>query len=317
MTRFLAAFGGIMIAAMIGRSASGQMLDVGTLPHDSPAYGITLALTEVVGANSPLSLRPVAFDRSSAALFNLDRGKVTMAVANAITANLAIRDSGGHKGQKLAKLRILARLLTFRAGFVVRNESDIRRISDFKGRSFPTGFTAHSVLGTLARAAFATEGMSWKDVNGKSFKSFAHSMKELVAGRIEGSFFAPESRLVREANALVRLRFLSINQNPATTAVIRRIAPGAFFSVIKPRRQLSFLNKATTVLGVDYLILIGSGVQPEVAYETAKTLYLRRKDLIARHPLFRSFESKLMGKKGIGPAYHSGAIKFYREAGLW
>ena len=71
------------------------------------------------------------------------------------------------------------------------------------------------------------------------------------------------------------------------------------------------------MLGVDYLIMIGSGVPSSVAYETVKTLYLGRKNLIARHPLFREFESKSMSKKGIGPAYHSGAIKFYSEAGIW
>jgi TRAP-type uncharacterized transport system substrate-binding protein len=99
--------------------------------------------------------------------------------------------------------------------------------------------------------------------------------------------------------------------------VIRRIAPGAFFSVVKPRRRLSFIDKPTTLLGVDYLILAGSGVRSSIAYETVKMLYLGRQNIITSHPLFRDFEPKLMAKKGIGPTYHSGAIKFYREAGLW
>ncbi len=317
MTRFLAALGVIAVAVMVGRSAPGQSLDIGALPQGSPAYGITFALAGVVGNNSRLSLRLVAFDRSSVALSNVDQGKLTMAVASAINANFALRGSRSHKGHKLSNLRILARLLTYRAGFVVRRESDIRKISDFKGRRFPVGFTGHSVLETLARAAFATEGMNFKDVNGASFENFAQSMGELVAGRIEGSFLAPGSRIVREANASVKIRFLSIKQSPQTTAVIRRIAPGAFFSVVKPRRTLSFIDKPTTLLGVDYLIMIGSDVRSSIAYETVKTLYLSRKNLIARHPLFREFESKSMSKKGIGPAYHSGAIKFYSEAGIW
>jgi len=63
--------------------------------------------------------------------------------------------------------------------------------------------------------------------------------------------------------------------------------------------------------------MIGSGVRSSVAYETVKTPYLRRRNLIAKYPLFRDFASKSMGKKGIGPAYHSGSIKFYSGAGIW
>jgi len=302
---------------MVGSSASGQSVDVGALPQGSPAYGITLALAGVVGENSGLSLRSVAFDRSSVALTMVDRGKLTMAVASSINANFALHGLNVHTGNKLSNLRILARLLTYRAGFVVRRESDIRKISDFKGRRFPIGFAGHGVLATLTRAAFATEGMNFKDVNGTVVENIADSMGDLVAGRIEGSFITPGSQIVRKTNASVKIRFLSIKQSPQTTAVIRRIAPGAFFSVVKPRRRLSYIDKPTTLLGVDFLILTGSGMQSSVAYETVKTLYLNRKSLIARHPLYRNFESKLMGKKGIGPAYHSGAIKFYKESGIW
>ncbi len=317
MTRLLAAFVGIAVVVVVARTAPGQSLDVGALPQGSPAHGITFALANVVGDNSRLSLRPMAFDRTSVALSNVDQGKLTMAVSSAISANFALHGTKVHKGQKLSNLRILARLLTYRAGFVVRRESDIRKISDFKGRRFPIRFTGQGVLETLARAAFATEGMNFKDVNGASVENFATSMGELVAGRIEGSFLAPGSRTVRQANASVKIRFLSINQSPRTTAVVRRIAPGAFFSVVKPRRRLSFIDKPTTLLGIDFLLMTSSGVRSSIAYEIVKTLYLGRKNLIAKHPLFRDFESKLMGKKGIGPAYHPGAIKFYSEAGIW
>lgn len=317
MSRLVAGLAAIATSVTLAGAASGQALDVGALPQASPAYGLASAFAGVVGENSKLSLRIVASDRSSAALSMLDRGKLSMAVANAIDANFALHGSNIHKGRKLSKFRLLARLLTYRAGFVVRRESDIRRISDFKGRRFPAGAAGGGVLETLVRAAFATEGMSLTDVNGASFETLAQTMGDLVAGRIEGSFAAPGARVVREANASVKVRFLSLEQSPRTAAVIRRIAPGAFFTVVKPTRRLSFIEQPTTVLGVDYLIMIGSHVRSSVAYEIVKTLYLGRKSLIARHSLFRGFEPKYMGKKGIGPAYHPGAIKFYREAGIW
>ena len=238
-----------------------------------------------------------------------------MAVASSINAIFALHGLNDHTGNKLSNLRILARLLTYRAGFVVRRESDIRKIADFKGRRFPIGFTGHSILATLARAAFATEGMNFKDANGTVVENIAHSMGNLVAGRIEGSFIAPGSQIVCKTNALVKIRFLSIKQNPQTTAIVRRIAPGAFFSVVKPRRRLSYIDKPTTFLGVDFLILTGSGVRSSVVYETVKTLYLNRKSLIARHPLYRNFESKLIVKKGIGRPITQARSSFTKKPG--
>lgn len=317
MTRHLTALGGVAMVVMFSVPAAGQDLNIGALPKGSPAHGIAIALAGVVGDNSNLSLRAVAFERASAALSMVDQGKLTMAVASAIDANFAVQGSKYYQGRKLSDLRILARLMSYRAGFVVRRGSDIRSIADFKGRRFPTGMVGHNVLDYLARAAFATEGMSFKDVSGVPVESFMQTMSQLVAGRIEGSFIAPASRVAREADASVKIRFVSIKQSPRTAAVVRRIAPGAFFAVVSPARRRSFIEKPITMLGVDYLLLVGSKVPARVAYETVKTLYLGRKGLIARHRMYRGFATKLMSKKGLGLAYHPGAIKFYDEAGIW
>jgi hypothetical protein len=89
---------------MIGSSASGQSLDIGALPQGSPAYGVTLALAGVVGENSGLSLRPVAFDRSSVALTMVEQDKLTMAVASSINAIFALHGLNDHTSNKLSNL---------------------------------------------------------------------------------------------------------------------------------------------------------------------------------------------------------------------
>ncbi len=71
------------------------------------------------------------------------------------------------------------------------------------------------------------------------------------------------------------------------------------------------------MIGFDYLIVVGAKVADEIAYKSVKALYANKKGLIAGHGVLRGFSPKLMGKKGIGVDYHSGAVKFFKEAGIW
>ncbi len=307
----------VAAAALIAHSASAQSVSIGTLPQGSLAYGIASSVAKVISDNSDMATRAVGIGGSNIFIPQVNQGKLEMSTANAIEANFAVRGKGTFPGKPNPNLRILARLLTFQTGFMVRKESDIQSINDFKGRRFPSGFTSQKIVEVLIRAAFATEGMSFKDVNGVPVPNFVRATDELVAGKVEGSYLAPGSGIVRKANARVKIRFLSLKQNPENAKTIGKIAPGAFYTVVKPAKRLPYIEKPTTMLGFDYLIIVGAKVADEVAYKSVKALYGNKKGLIAGHGVLRGFSPKLMGKKGIGVDYHPGAVKFFKEAGIY
>ncbi len=307
----------VAAAALIAHSASAQSVSIGTLPQGSLAYGIASSVAKVISDNSDMVTRAVGIGGSNIFIPQVNQGKLEMSTANAIEANFAVRGKGTFPGKPNPNLRILARLLTFQTGFMVRKESDIQSINDFKGRRFPSGFTSQKIVEVLIRAAFATEGMSFKDVNGVPVPNFVRATDELVAGKVEGSYLAPGSGIVRKANARVKIRFLSLKQNPENAKTIGKIAPGAFYTVVKPAKRLPYIEKPTTMLGFDYLIIVGAKVADEVAYKSVKALYGNKKGLIAGHGVLRGFSPKLMGKKGIGVDYHPGAVKFFKEAGIY
>ncbi len=307
----------VAAAALIAHSASAQSVSIGTLPQGSLAYGIASSVAKVISDNSDMVTRAVGIGGSNIFIPQVNQGKLEMSTANAIEANFAVRGKGTFPGKPNPNLRILARLLTFQTSFMVRKESDIQSINDFKGRRFPSGFTSQKIVEVLIRAAFATEGMSFKDVNGVPVPNFVRATDELVAGKVEGSYLAPGSGIVRKANARVKIRFLSLKQNPENAKTIGKIAPGAFYTVVKPAKRLPYIEKPTTMLGFDYLIIVGAKVADEVAYKSVKALYGNKKGLIAGHGVLRGFSPKLMGKKGIGVDYHPGAVKFFKEAGIY
>ena len=114
----------------------------------------------------------------------------------------------------------------------------------------------------------------------------------------------------------MNIRFLSLDTSPEKLAKMREVAPGSFFTEVKPSKNMPYIEKPTTMVGFDYLILAGKHVSDEVAYKSAKALYENKEGLIAGHGVFRTFDPKGMAKEGVGVDYHPGAVKFYKEVGI-
>ena len=304
-------------AALLGGPTAAQTVSIGTLPQGSLAYSIASTAAKVIADNSDLTMRAVGIGGSNIFIPQVNQGRLEMSTANAVETNFAKTGTGTFPGRANPNLRILARLFTFQVGFMVKRDSPIQRLTDFQGKRFPSGFTSQKIVEVLVRAAFATEGMTFADVEGVPVPNFVRATDELMAGSVMGSFLAPGSGIVRKANARIGIRFLSLPETAANAAKVQSIAPGAFYTEVKPSKQMPYIDKPTKMLGFDYLLLVGTHVKEEVAYKAVKALYGNKKQLVAGHGVYRGFAPKLMGKKGIGVDYHPGSVRFYREVGIW
>ena len=104
-------------------------------------------------------------------------------------------------------------------------------------RRFPSGFTSQKIIETLIRAAFVTERITFKDVKSLPAPNFIRAIDKLVSGKIEASYCSPNSEIVRKANARIKIRFLSLKENLENGITISSIAPGAFYTVVKPTKR--------------------------------------------------------------------------------
>lgn len=55
----------------------------------------------------------------------------------------------------------------------------------------------------------------------------------------------------------------------------------------------------------------------ETVYKIAKVMHTQSKQLKQGGPLWRSYEANARLQKDQGFPYHPGAIKYYKEVGLW
>lgn len=299
-----------------GATANAQTVSIGALPQGSLSYSIAAAVAKVIADKTDLKTRAIGLGGGSIYFPKVSNGQLDMSTAAGPEAIFALNGTGPYEGRKHENLRVLARLLEFRTGFVVRKDSSFRTLADFKGQRFPSGFTSQKLVGTLIRAALAAEGMSYADVKKVPVPNFVRATDELVAGRVVASYMAPGSGLARKAHASVGIRFISLKKSPGSLEKLQSIAPGAYYAVVKPSKRFPYVTEPVTITGFNYLIIVGAKVSDEVAYKAAKALHNNKKALIAAHGVFRGFDPKKIAMRGLDVPFHPGVIRYYKEVGL-
>ena len=319
MKKLTATLGAAAIVVAAGTATTAvraETVSIGALPQGSLSYGIAAAVAKTIGDKTDLTTRAIGIGGGSIYFPQVNQGKLQMSTAAGPEAIFAYTGTGPYEGKKNDKLRVLSRMLEFQVGFMVKADSDIRKIADFKGRKLPSGFTSQPLVGTLVRSALAAEGMSYDDVQGVPVPNFVRGTDELVAGRVVTSFLAPGSGIVRKAHASVKIRFLNMQEDAGDLKAVQDITPGAYYATVQPSKRMPYITEPTKMLAFDYLIIAGAGVSDETAYKSAKALHLNKEALIAGHGVFRGYNPKSIAKKDLGVPFHPGAAKYYKEAGL-
>ncbi len=233
-------------------------------------------------------------------------------------ATEAINGSGEFKGRALRDPRVAYTVFPLLVGVMVRADSDIKALTDLKGRKFPTGWSNFKNGGVLANANLATVGLSLDDVDPVPATGLIQAADDFIAGRTVGTVFAIGAPKVAEANAaLGGVRFLPIDTSQKGVAAMKAIRSEYFVIMAPPLPHFAGVKKPTPVVGFNLAIVVGTNVSDDDVYKLVKAAHVSKKDFVAGHPSFNAFNPKRMAVKYGSLKYHPGAIKFFKEKGIW
>ena len=134
---------------------------------------------------------------------------------------------------------------------------------------------------------------------------------DFKAGKLDGGFFAVGAPKMAEVNSAVGgIRWLSIPNTPESLANMRAVRPDYYIQTVRPNPVNAGISEPTNVLGVDLVIMAGTHVSNEVVEKFVAAIHPNKAELVKGHPLFRSFQPKLMAKQYAVAKYHPGAIAF-------
>jgi TRAP transporter TAXI family solute receptor len=304
-------------SAMAVSVAQAQTVSIGTSPQGSSNYALGNALGKVMTEQTGLRARVVPFGGGQQVLPLINRKELEIAIPSATDALFAYKGEADFKGNPNPNLRVIGTALPYYIGWYVKKDSPYKTLADLKGKKMPIGFTANSAQRRVYLAGFAAEGLNESDVQGVPVAHVVRAADDFMQGKIEASTFAAGSGKMAEVDAKVGgIRWLNMTKSPEAEKRLKSVMPTAYIETLEPAKNLAGVLAPTNMVFEDYLVLTGTQLSDDAAYKIAKMLYEDQAKLAAiAKPWGRYKPANLARDHGI--PFHPGAIKFYKEKGIW
>ena len=223
-----------------------------------------------------------------------------------------------HKGKDYKNLRLVFNNRPLPIGLLVRKDSGIKSFRDLKGKRLPSGWKAFPMQNQYQIAMLKTVGLTVDDVQGVPVPDLIRAANDFKEGKNDATAIAIVAPMVVELdNAVGGIRFLSLPEGPDALKALQSVHEDFFIVSVEPSKRQVGIEGPTRILAVDITVTSATNVPDDVVYALTKTAYENKADLVKAHGSFRSFHPKNMVKRSFSIPYHPGAIKFYKEVGLW
>jgi TRAP transporter TAXI family solute receptor len=213
-------------------------------------------------------------------------------------------------------LRLLSMGTDLSVGVPVRADSPIKSMADLKGKKITWGYPAFPAGILAGLSLLATCGLSIQDVTTVPVPEVVSGVRAVMEARADAAATAAVGMpIVTEADAKVGIRFLPVCQNPEGIRVAQGIMPGGHVTVRKAGP--AGIKQDTPLWSYGITVVASTNMPDEAAYALVKTWFEHWKELEPIHPQLRGWRPEVFVQKLATIPYHPGAIKLYREKGLW
>jgi TRAP transporter TAXI family solute receptor len=303
------------VLAAVATPAAAQVVGMGTTQAGATAQ-LSTVIAKVVSDKGGLQVRPQPMAGVAQYAPLVNAGEIDLGVANLVEARYLVQ------GREIVErpnpeLRLVARLVPWYNGLVVKADSPIKSIRDLKGQPTPAGFSGNPLGRVLMDGYLANAGLKIADTRQVLVPAFPRMFDLFKQGQLATAISTIGSPVLRDWEAAVGpVRFLGFDDSPPAVAALQHYIPGAYVVEVQPGPGVLGIPVPTKLLVYDYVLFAGAKVADDVVARVVGALFDHPADVKAGAPLFKEFEPRLMSKD-LGIAYHPGAIRFYQAKGIW
>jgi uncharacterized protein len=236
---------------------------------------------------------------------------ITDVLADAYRGEGVFRDFGQVPVRTLAVLYAQPTQLVTFAG------RPIERLADLRGRVVSIGAPG-SGTEILARRILEAAGIDPdRDIRPQGL-SVAESVGALRDGKIDAFFWnsgLPAGSVLDLANTPGR-RIRLLPHDEVVPELTRRYGDSIYYRFDIPRATYPGMTDDVPVVALSSVLVVDEGMSEALVYEITRALFEWREELAAIHPVALELtpESAVSGSP---VPFHEGAIRFYRERGVW
>lgn len=314
-----AALAATLMVAPFDSTLAQKTYGFGTMEQGTASYANSAILAKIIndGKDFQVSVQPRGGPEQFFTL--IDEGKMDFGISGALDSYFAATGAGSYQGRPLKNLVIAGVMYDSLLGMFVRKDSPYKSLADLKGKSVPTGWQGTPVIGIIMKAMFATEGLNYPDdVRAYSVPTVGRAADDFAAGRVEASFFLMGAGKVSELDSTIGVRWLSVRNTPEAIAAMGKFGPGLGVKRVEPGPARPGIVGPTNLGTLPQLLHTGVHVPDEVVYAMLKTIFDNVAELRKSPAAMRDIELESVARNFPSPIrYHPGAIKFFRDRGMW
>ena len=246
---------------------------------------------------------------SNAAL--IGGGRVDFGFSQDFTLLMAQRGEGPFK-RPYRNLRAMFTFLLGYAQYVVRADSNIRRVEDLAGhrvnmvtRGFSTELANEIILGAAGIL----------DRVDKAYLGYADGAQEFIDGQLDALLYpavAPNAP-IQNAARVVPIRLLEFDD--ALIAKVRKMNPALFEGKLW-RGIYPGVEQPVTTLVTRHLVFTRQDMDEETVYRVVKTVFENKARIEAAHVALKNLDLPAMSSPVPGLTFHPGALRYFKEKGL-
>ncbi len=308
---------GFLLSSFLGSAHAADQVDIVTLPQGSVAHGVGVAIAGVVSQKSPIRMVAAGYGGPQILVPLVDEGKASFALLNANDVASAVRGTKPEYKAAHRNLRIISNGYSNSIGILVRADSDIRSAADLKGKRVTGVFSAHKTCAKLATATIANAGLTWDDVKVVPVTSTVPSVQALADGRADAALCgAIGMSVIKEVNARVPLRFVSLDSSPAAEKRAEEaFAGGRVIEVAKGAGD--GVVESTKFLDYDFYLVGGAQLKDDLVTQVLETVWNSLKELREANRSFADWTHERMATASMTIPYHPAAVAFFKKKGVW
>ena len=285
---------------------------IATNPAGTGAHALASGLAATASKALNISVKVQSYNGPNAWMPLMETGELEFGVLNILDSQMAATGTGNYK-KAYPMLRVVAGgVFPFTGSVMVRDKSDIKQLSDLKGKRMAWDYGGHAVTQTWLQAIMEVGGLKPADVSQLRVSTVNDAIRALVDGRVDATFSGIGTGTNEEANSQEPIRFLGIQNVEAANKILGRYG-GAAVKAIPAAGIRSDIN----VIGYALHIVGSSKVNERTVSAVTKAWWDNLAEMQAIHPLFKQWQKEHQAMTNFTIPYHPGAVKFYKEVGVW
>lgn len=294
-----------------GDGAPPAFLSLGTAPPGGAFFVVGGALAEVLG-DAGLRVTPEATKGSGENIRRLASGELDLALSNAAVTYFAARgEDGWGRAYPVQAVMTLAPNV---ATFVSPRRHEVNRIQDLAGKRVVVG-VAGAGFEHFIRPIVEAHGVTYEDFI-PLYNTQAGAVDMLSDDSAAAAFLGGAVPTASIVQATAGMDTLLVPLDPEIRSELPERYPFYREAVIPAG---TYRGQDEEYLGLDVgsmHLITRADADEETIYQATRALWERRQSVVENHPAGRAINEN-NAPRNTGVAFHPGAVRFYREAGIW